>query len=100
MKPNLQRGLSSPEIVFRGCSIADFLQELPATVKVAMPTLSMMFGDEVESRLGVRELQTAFVHSLVLGKKARVRFSAIRHAKARVRPRRCCFWLGGSRRDQ
>lgn len=54
------------------CSIADFLQELPVVVKNAMPTLSMMFGEEVERRLGVRELQTAFVHSLLLAKKARV----------------------------
>jgi len=41
-------------------------------VKEATPTLSMMFGEEIEGKLGVRELQTAFVHSLVLGKKARV----------------------------
>ena len=54
------------------CSIADFLQELPVLVKEAMPTLSKMFGEDIESKLGVRELQTAFVHSLVLGKKARV----------------------------
>jgi len=47
---------------------------LPVLVKEATPTLSIMFGDDIESKLGVRELQTAFVHSLVLGKKARVSY--------------------------
>lgn len=54
------------------CSIPDFLQELPVLVKESMPTLSMMFGEDIERKLSVRELQTAFVHILVLGKKARV----------------------------
>lgn len=55
------------------CSIPDFLQELPVLVKEATPTLSMMFGEDIERKLSVREIQTAFVHILVLGKKARVR---------------------------
>ncbi len=62
--------------LFRGtlssCSIPDFLQELPVLIKEATPTLSMMFGEDIERKLSVREIQTAFVHILVLGKKARV----------------------------
>ena len=55
------------------CSIPDFLQELPVLIKEAVPTLSMMFGEDIERKLSVREIQTAFVHILVLGKKARVK---------------------------
>ena len=59
-------------------STADFLRELPVIVKRAAPSLDLLFPEEEQRLLSsVRELQTAFVHSIVLAKKAKVRSSLL-----------------------
>ena len=60
-----------------GRRLADFLKELPAIIRHSEPCLSLYMGDEVplESRVGLRELQTKFVYTTVLAKKCKVRVS-------------------------
>ena len=56
-------------------SLADFLKELPVTIKRAEPSLALLFGDDppLERRLKLRELQTSYVYTVVLAKKSKVR---------------------------